>query len=92
MTKESRTENGTTLHSSYIYDSLGQLTEFTRSDNISESYAYDAVGNMLTRTANGINTKYAYNAANQRISDSTNKYSYDANGNLIQKGNIRYIY
>ena len=32
MTSESRTENGATLTSSYIYDALGQLTGFTRSD------------------------------------------------------------
>ena len=32
MTQESRTENGATLTSSYIYDALGQLTSFTRSD------------------------------------------------------------
>ena len=58
MTKESRTENGTTLQSGYIYYALGRLTEFIHSDNIYESYAYDAVGNMLTKTANGVKTKY----------------------------------
>ena len=26
----------------YIYDAIGQLTSFTRSDGQSESYAYDA--------------------------------------------------
>lgn len=65
MTKESRTENGVTLESSYIYDALGQLTGFERSDGITEAYTYDPVGNMLTKTVGGIKTQYSYNAANQ---------------------------
>ena len=96
MTKESRTENGATLESSYVYDALGQLTEFTRSDGYAESYTYDGVGNMLSKTQNGTTTRYSYNAANQLISSAANgettKYTYDANGNLIQKGNTRYTY
>ena len=96
MTKESRTENGATLESSYVYDALGQLTEFTRSDGYAESYTYDGVGNMLSKTQNGTTTRYSYNAANQLISSAANgettKYTYDANGNLVQKGNTRYTY
>lgn len=68
MTKESRTENGATLTSDYAYDKLGQLTSFERSDNISESYTYDPVGNMLSKSANGVKTRYTYNAANQLVS------------------------
>ncbi len=96
MTKESCTENGATLESSYEYDALGQLTEFTRSDGITENYTYDPVGNMLSKTQNGTTTRYSYNAANQLISSAANgettKYTYDANGNLTQKGNIKYSY
>lgn len=68
MTKESRTENGATLESSYIYDALGQLTGFERSDGYAESYTYDPVGNMLSKSANGVKTRYTYNAANQLVS------------------------
>ena len=42
--QESRTENGATLTSSYIYDALGQLTSFTRSDGQSESYTCRGTG------------------------------------------------
>ena len=92
MTKESRTENGATLESSYIYDALGQLTGFERSDGITEAYTYDPVGNMLTKTVGGVKTQYSYNAANQLVSDGENRYVYDANGNLTQKGNVSYAY
>ena len=91
MTQESRTENGATLTSSYIYDALGQLTSFTRSDGQSESYTYDPVGNMTAKTQKGVSTTMRYNAANQLISsvtgNDTTKYTYDANGNLTRSEN-----
>ena len=91
MTQESRTENGATLTSSYIYDALGQLTSFTRSDGQSETYTYDPVGNMTAKTQNGVSTTMRYNAANQLTQSVTNgdttTYSYDANGNLTRSGN-----
>ena len=91
MTQESRTENGATLTSSYIYDALGQLTSFTRSDGQSETYTYDPVGNMTAKTQNGVSTAMRYNAANQLIqsvsgTDRTT-YTYDANGNLVRSEN-----
>ena len=91
MTQESRTENGATLTSSYIYDALGQLTGFSRSDGQSETYTYDPVGNMTAKTQNGVQTAMRYNAANQltqsvRDADKTT-YTYDANGNLVRSEN-----
>ena len=91
MTQESRTENGATLTSSYIYDALGQLTSFTRSDGQSETYTYDPVGNMTAKTQNGVSTAMKYNAGNQLIQsvtgNDTTKYTYDANGNLVRSEN-----
>ena len=92
MTDESRTENGATVESRYVYDALGQLTSFTRSDGYEESYAYDPAGNMTAKTVDGVKTNYSYNAANQLVSDGENRYTYDKNGNLVQKGNTRYTY
>ena len=83
------------MESSYIYDALGQLTEFTRGD-YSESYTYDPAGNMLEKTAGGIKTQYTYNAANQLVSDGTYEYTYDRIGNLVEKagngGLVSYTY
>ncbi len=91
MTSESRTENGATLTSSYIYDALGQLTSFTRSDGQSGTYTYDPVGNMTAKTQNGVSTAMRYNAANQLVQSvsGTDKttYTYDANGNLTRSEN-----
>ena len=91
MTGERRTENGATVESSYVYDALGQLTGFTRSDGPSESYAYDPVGNMTAKTQNDVRTAMTYNAANQLIQSVTGAdkttYTYDANGNLVRSEN-----
>ena len=92
MTGESRTENCATVESRFVYDALGQLTAFTRSDGYEESYVYDPAGNMTAKTADGVKTNYTYNAANQLVSDGENRYTYDKNGNLVQKGNTRYTY
>ena len=51
----------------YIYDALGQLTSFTRSDGQSESYAYDAVGRMTTVSERG-KTLYSKKTANPPLS------------------------
>ena len=83
ITNEIRTENGTTLENSYIYDAIGQLKQWN-----DEHYSYDAVGNMLTKG----NIKYTYNAGNQLVSDGVDTYTYDRNGNLTQKGDVRYTY
>ena len=96
MISESRTENGAAVESSYIYDAIGQLTEFTRSDGIAESYTYDPAGNMLSKTAGGIKTNYTYNAGNQLVGDGTYRYTYDKIGNLVEKagngGQVSYTY
>ena len=100
MTGESRTENGATLNSVFTYDPLGQLTGYTRSDGISESYTYDAVGNMTRKVQDGVTTAMTYNAANQLIQSvtggDTTTYTYDPNGNLTAKqtatGTTRYAY
>lgn len=44
---------------SYVYDKYGELTQ--TSGAVNSSYTYDSRGNMLTKTANGETTSFAYN-------------------------------
>lgn len=75
----------------YGYDLVGQLTsavfESTNPDIPSRdiSYTYDAVGNRITETVDGVTTNYVTNAMNQytQVGDAT--YTYDADGNLVSK-------
>ncbi len=57
------------------------------------SWTYDAIGNRLTSTVNGVTQSYAYqklgsNPSNwQRLaSDGTSSYTYDSNGNTTTRG------
>ena len=89
MTGETRTQSGETVKSTYVYDKLGQLTAFTKSDGYTEKYAYDAAGNMLEKVKNSQKIAMTYDAANElkamTASKGTINYAYDANGNLTQK-------
>jgi len=60
------------------------------------SYAYDPVGNRLSKTEDGSTTSYQYNAANQMLRAGDITYAYDANGNRIAEtgldGEAQYEY
>jgi len=73
MPTETATSTPTPVYSqvtsAYAYDSLYRLTDALYSTGDEFQYAYDAVGNTLTRTQTiaGVTvvTAYAYDAANQ---------------------------
>ncbi len=50
------------------------------------TYAYDANGNRLTQTVNGVATNYSYDNADQLTDVNGTSYGYDANGNLTAAG------
>ncbi|HET7616784.1 MAG TPA: hypothetical protein VFK27_07445, partial [Bacillales bacterium] len=59
-------------------------------------YSYDAAGNRTEMTADGETTTYKYNAAGEMTKVGDSRYTYDSNGNLIQKesgeGTVKYNY
>ena len=86
----------------YEYDSLYELNKVTY-PNVTpfnaevDSWTYDAIGNRLTNTVNGVTANYTYqkigsNPNNwQRLtSDGTNSYTYDANGNTATKTGLTF--
>ena len=61
------------------------------------AYAYDPVGNRISQKTRKATTSYAYDAADELLSESSGKhdltlYSYDANGNQTISGTTRYAY
>jgi RHS repeat-associated protein len=70
----------------YAYDDLNQLNE--ENGNFNHTYTHDAHQNRLTKDS----AKYNVNLLNQILSDETDTFSYDLNGNLIAMGNIRCSY
>ena len=55
----------------YEYDLRGQLLSVKDANcKVLESYTYDKVGNILSKTVNGKTTTYTYDKANQLISST----------------------
>ena len=83
---------------------LDKITEIKNGNKAvtTYSYQYDKVGNRISSSVNGVNTKYKYNSNNQLFSEEIsvngdlNKtlYTYDKNGNLLSKddGNVKSVY
>lgn len=61
----------------FEYDNTGRLTE-VQSPSQPETFSYDALGNRLNDNAQ-------YDAANRLLEDDTHRYTYDVNGNRIEK-------
>ncbi len=87
----------TNAASSYRYDNDYQLTQANYPapapyNGEVHGWTYDAIGNRLTNTVNGVPQTYTYfkNGSNplngQRLSsDSINSYTYDGNGNTLTR-------
>ena len=73
------------MNQTYRYDQLDRLTTANGFWG-NGSFTYDRLGNMKTRTIDGVQSTHSYNVSKQRLTSSTNpadSFSYDANGNLI---------
>jgi RHS repeat-associated protein len=68
----------------YGYDRLYRLTSVVGPDG-PRSYAYDPVGNRLSRVA-GATTSYTYDRADRITSAGSTAITVDANGNMTAKG------
>ncbi len=77
--------------SSYAYDRLYRLTSATEPVTGTTTYAYDPVGNRLTRVRGGITT-YTYDRADRITSAGGIAYTVDAAGNLTAKGSDTFAY
>ncbi|MEN5036762.1 calcium-binding protein [Pseudomonas sp. TWI929] len=69
----------------YDYDAIGQLTGVTLPGGRHIEYRYDAAGNRLSVTDNGITYNYVTNNLNQYTQSGNATFTYDADGNLQSK-------
>jgi RHS repeat-associated protein len=72
----------------YHYDNRRRLIEVDRDGAPTTSYTYDANGNRLTRTIDGITTGATYDERDRQLTDGPLQFSYNANGELITKHDI----
>ncbi|MDO1527227.1 RHS repeat-associated core domain-containing protein [Fulvimonas sp. R45] len=87
--------SGTTYAPGYSYDTLGlvAMTSATSAGG-NESYQYDATGNRVAQTLNGVSTSSVIDTASNRLlAFGATTYGYDANGNITTVGGTpRYHY
>jgi len=90
----------------YTYDSLYRLTKATvvgatPIDTYTEAFTYDQVGNILTKVASGVATKYLYKDpenTNLYVSPQAvlqigdDKYTYDRSGNVLSDAKRAYTW
>jgi RHS repeat-associated protein len=72
----------------YSYDKLSRLTNETANGTTTGGYAYNAIGNITSKTVGGNTFTYSYSATHKHAvsgityNGTTYSYSYDANGNM----------
>ncbi|MHB8857268.1 MAG: DUF7948 domain-containing protein [Bellilinea sp.] len=76
----------------WTYDDAYRLASETRRDGSNAvtyqaGFTYDAVGNRLTQTVDGVATQYTYNELDQLLTAGVAQYRYDGRGNLAQVTN-----
>ena len=86
----------------YQYDDIGQLTHAVLAStdgsisNQDLAYVYDALGNRIRTSENGVTTAYTVNNMNQYVSVGGTNYVFDVDGNLVQEtspgGTTTYTY
>ena len=97
IVKETATNKDVKSVKEFAYDAKGELESFVENRNgvmIYTTYSYDNVGNRISKevkkTDQNVRTNYTYNELNQLTTESEEgksdiNYSYDANGNLVEK-------
>lgn len=80
-----RSGSSQTLEENYTYDNLNRLTNVNINHMVDQSFTYDVLGNIRSKT--GVNN-YEYDASRPHAISKINSldYVYDANGSILQAG------
>ncbi|MBF0634541.1 MAG: hypothetical protein HQK85_07790 [Nitrospinae bacterium] len=87
ITRKVETVQGVAATYDYAYDTTGRLSSVSKNGAQISSYVYDANGNRITATQNGIATQGFYDLQDRLASYGNNSYTYTANGELLTKTN-----
>ena len=85
ISQKTESLNGVDATYDYEYDSRGRLTTVTKDNQVVESYTYDANGNRVSATVNGVATSAYYTLDDQTQVYGSNTYAYDEDGQLVSK-------
>jgi RHS repeat-associated protein len=80
--RQNVTDNVADATTTYQYDIANRLASAV-SPSTSYQYTYDADGNRLTATTNGVTTNATYNHADELTQSGSTSFTSDADGNLL---------
>src|SRR5688572_28914851 len=78
------TVNGTTKNYEYLYDGSGRLEYVYVNGVLRSHYGYDANGNRLAATVEGVAVSGTYDAQDRVESYGGRVFEYDRNGNITK--------
>jgi len=83
---------GETVNTYDADDRVTSIVDKDASGIVTEDFrtSYDAGSRVTAETDNGVTTNYTYDADNELLSDGTNTYTYDANGNRTSENGVNY--
>ena len=74
-----------TLTTRYAYDPLGRLRAVAQPDGSTITYEYDAMGNRVAQAGRNGTTRYSYDAEGRLLNAGKVTFAYDAAGNLASR-------
>ena len=81
-----RSDNSRGLMEDFSYDGLNRLTAASVAHGATKTYSYDAIGNITFKSDVGVYSYDRVNAGPHAVTHAgnmTDRYSYDANGNML---------
>jgi len=78
---------GTRGDETYMLDKLNRIKTITYAGGTVVEYDYDAAGNRVSESVDGVTTAYSYDDASQLTAVGSKTFAYDANGNVTSAGN-----
>jgi RHS repeat-associated protein len=85
LTAKTDTVAGVSHEFQYAYDPLGQLVSVTRDGTPVETYVYDANGNRIQATVNGLTIDATHDAQDRLVTHGANTYEYTPAGHLRRR-------
>ncbi len=92
ITKKSETLNNVLTVFDYLYDTAGRLTQVSTNGVVTSTYTYDSNSNRIGGIIRGENTSASYDDQDRLVDYNGTAFAYNANGELLSKGNATYSY
>jgi RHS repeat-associated protein len=85
ISKLAETTTRGTEITNYEYDLLGRVAKVTQPDGSTVTYEYDSMGNRTSETGSNGTTHYQYDAQGKLVEAGEMRFAYDNVGNLVSK-------